>query len=151
MIDNLLKGLKDQVGEQILSKTDVKPNQLSSILSVIGGATKSEVKNSMKKEGLSTVMNLFSDKPNNKFADTLESGIANSIVSGLMTKLGLSQSTASAISAIAVPALMKLVTKKNNETPDDDPSPITELFGDKGGVGNLAGKLIGNLFNTKKK
>lgn len=150
MIDNLIKGLKDQVGDQILAKTDVKPSQLNSILSVIGGATKSEVKNSMKKDGLSTVMNLFSDKPNNTFADTLQSGIANSIVSGLMTKLGIKQSTASTISAIAVPALMKLITKKNNATPDDDPSPITELFGDKGGIGNLAGKLIGNFLKTKK-
>ena len=151
MIDNLIKGLKDQVGDQILAKTDVKPSQLNSILSVIGGATKSEVKNSMKKDGLSTVMNLLSDKPNNTFADTLQSGIANSIVSGLMTKLGIKQSTASTISAIAVPALMKLITKKNNATPDDDPSPITELFGDKGGIGNLAGKLIGNFLKTKKK
>ncbi len=150
MLDILLKGLKDQVGDQILEKTDVKPNQLSSILSVIGGATKSEVKNSMKRDGLSTVMNLFSDKPNNSFADSLQSGIANSIVSRLISKLGLSQSTASAISAIAVPALMQFITKKNNETPEDDSSPITELFGNKGGIGNLAGKLIGNFFNTKK-
>ncbi|MBN2212738.1 MAG: hypothetical protein JW723_00710 [Bacteroidales bacterium] len=151
MIENLINGLKDQIGDQILSKTDVKRDQLNGILSVIGSATQKEVKSSMKKDGFNTIMNLFSDKPNNSFADTLQSNIGNSIVAGLIKKLGLSQSTASAVSAIVVPALMKLVTKKNNETPEDDPSPLKELFGDKSGMGNLAGNLISRFLNPKKK
>ena len=44
MIENLIEGLKDQIGGQILDKTDVKSNQLPNILSVIGDATKGEVK-----------------------------------------------------------------------------------------------------------
>src|SRR4030043_637742 len=148
MIENLIKGLKDQLGDQILTKTDVKPNQLKNIFSVIGNATKSEVKNSMMSDGLGTVMNLFSNKPNNSQANVLQSNIANSIVSGLISKLGLSHSTASLISQIAVPALMNLVTKKNNETPEDDPSPIKEIFSDKRGMANIAGNLISRFLKT---
>src|SRR4030042_2794562 len=142
MIENLIKGLKDQLGDQILTKTDVKSNQLKDIFSVIGNSTKSEVKNSMMSDGFSTVMNLFSNKPNNSQANILQSNIANSIVSNLITKLGLSQSTASLISQTAVPALMNLITKKNNETPDDDPSPIKEIFADKRGMADIAANLI---------
>lgn len=47
MMENLIEGLRDQIGGQILDKTDVQSNQLPDILSVIGDITKTEVKNSM--------------------------------------------------------------------------------------------------------
>lgn len=150
MIDSILRGLKEQVGQEILSKTDVKSSQLGNILSVIGDATKTEVKKSMVNDGLSTVMNLFSNKENSSQSNQLQSGISSSIVSGLISKLGLSPSTSKMISEIAVPILMDLITRKNSETPDDDPSPLQDLFGDKKDVGAVAGKLLGNLFNRKK-
>jgi hypothetical protein len=129
MIENLIEGLKDQIGGQILDKTDVQSNQLPDILSVIGDATKGEVKNSMLDGGLDTVMNLFSNKPNNSGANLLQSNITQGIVSGLIQKIGLNSSTASTIAGIAVPLLMNLITKKNNETPEDDTSPLNALFG----------------------
>jgi len=150
MIDSILKGLKDQIGQEILAKTDVKSSQLGSVFSVIGDATKSEVKKSMVNDGLSTVMNLFSNKQNSAQANLLQSGISSAIISGLVSKIGLSQSTSKIISEIAVPALMNLITKKNSETPDDDPSPLQNIFGDNKGLGDVAGKLLGNLFNRKK-
>ena len=150
MIENLLEGLKDQIGSQILDKTDVSSDQLPGILSIIGNSTKTEVKNSMLDGGLGTVMNLFSSKPNNSGADLLQSNITQGIVTGLIQKIGLKSSTASVIAGIAVPLLMDIITKKNNETPDDDPSPITSLFGDDDAQGGLGGNLINNLLNLKK-
>lgn len=150
MIENLLEGLKDQIGSQILDKTDVPSDQLPGILSVIGNSTKTEVKNSMLDGGLGTVMNLFSNKPNNAGADLLQSNITQGIVTGLIQKIGLKSSTASMIAGIAVPLLMDMITKKNNETPEDDPSPINALFGDDDAQGGLGGNLLNNLFNLKK-
>jgi hypothetical protein len=147
MIENLIEGLKDQIGGQILDKTDVKSNQLPDILSVIGDATKGEVKNSMLDGGLDTVMNLFSNKPNNSGANLLQSNITQGIVSGLIQKIGLNSSTASTIAGVAVPLLMNLITKKNNETPEDDPSPLNALFGGNDSMGNLGGNLLNNLLN----
>jgi hypothetical protein len=147
MIENLIEGLKDQIGGQILDKTDVKSNQLPDILSVIGDATKGEVKNSMLDGGLDTVMNLFSNKPNNSGANLLQSNITQGIVSGLIQKIGLNSSTASTIAGVAVPLLMNLITKKNNETPEDDPSPLNSLFGGNDSMGNLGGNLLNNLLN----
>jgi hypothetical protein len=147
MIENLIEGLKDQIGGQILDKTDVKSNQLPDILSVIGDATKGEVKNSMLDGGLDTVMNLFSNKPNNSGANLLQSNITQGIVSGLIQKIGLNSSTASTIAGVAVPLLMNLITKKNNETPEDDSSPLNALFGGNDSMGNLGGNLLNNLLN----
>jgi hypothetical protein len=150
VIENLLEGLKDQIGSQILDKTDIPSEQLPGILSVIGDATKREVKNSMLGGGLSSVMNLFSNKSNNAGADLLQSSITQGIVSGLIQKIGLKSSTASVIAEVAVPILMDLITKKNNETPDDDPSPLNALFGDDDRQGSPGGNLFNNLLNLKK-
>jgi hypothetical protein len=150
MIENILEGLKEQIGDQILNKTDVKSDQLPAILSVIGDTTKNEVKSSMLDGGLSTVMNLFSNKPNSSGADLLQSNIARGIVSGLIQKIGLKSSTASVIAGLAVPMLMELITKKNNETPEDDPSPLNALFGDGDTGDGLGGNLLNNLLNLKK-
>jgi len=147
MIENLIEGLKDQIGGQILDKTDVQSNQLPDIFSVIGDTAKTEVKNSMLDGGLDTVMNLFSNKPNNSGANLLQSNITQGIVSGLIQKIGLNSSTASTIAGVAVPLLMNLITKKNNETPEDDPSPLNALIGDTGSKGNLGGNLLNNLLN----
>ena len=45
---------------------------------------------------------------------------------------------------------MNLITNKNNETPEDDPSPINALFDDNDSLGNLGGNLLNNLLNPKK-
>lgn len=147
MIENLLEGLKDQIGGQILDKTDVQSDLLPDIFSVIGDTAKTEVKNSMLDGGLDTVMNLFSNKPNDSGANLLQSNITQGIVSGLIQKIGLNSSTASTIAGVAVPLLMNLITKKNNETPEDDPSPLNALFGGNDSMGNLGGNLLNNLLN----
>ena len=128
MIENLIEGLKDQIGGQILDKTDVQSDLLPDIFSVIGDTAKTEVENSMLDGGLDTVMNLFSNKPNDSGANLLQSNITQGIVSGLIQKIGLNSSTASTIAGVAVPLLMNLITKKNNETPEDDPSPLNALL-----------------------
>jgi len=147
VIENFIEGLKDQIGGQILDKTDVQSDLLPDIFSVIGDTAKTEVKNSMLDGGLDTVMNLFSNKPNDSGANLLQSNITQGIVSGLIQKIGLNSSTASIIAGVAVPLLMNLITKKNNETPEDDPSPLNALFGGNDSMGNLGGNLLNNLLN----
>jgi hypothetical protein len=101
----------------------------------------------MLEGGLDTAMNLFSNKPNNSGASLLQSNITQGIVRGLMQKIGLHSSTATTIAGIAVPLLMNLITKKNNETPEDDPSPLNELFGTVNPKGIPGGNLLNNLLN----
>ncbi len=50
-------------------------------------------------------------------------------------------------SSIAIPALINLITKKNSATPDDDPSPLKEIFGTgkSSAIGGIAKDLLGKL------
>ncbi len=142
MIEKLLEGLQSQIGGEILEKTDVKANQLPDVFGVIGDTTKKEVKKSMLDGGVGTVMNLFSKKPNNSAANSLQTNISSGIVSGLVQKLGLPSSSASMVAGIALPAIMNMVSKKNSETPEDDPSPINALFGDNNSLKDAGSKLL---------
>jgi len=47
------------------------------------------------------------------------------------------------------PALINAITKKNSTTPDDDPSPLHELFGTSGnnGISGTAKSLLGGFLN----
>jgi len=142
MIEQLLKTIKSDVGSQILEKTNLPPDKLNGIFSVIGDVTKKEVTNQMMSGDLSTVMNLFSNKANNASANRLQSGITSGVTGNLTKKLGLSPAISKMIAAIAIPAIIQLITKKNSETPDDDPSPLQEIFKKSGGLGGILGKIF---------
>jgi hypothetical protein len=101
----------------------------------------------MTSGNLSNLMNLFSDKPNNDGANRIQSNIHSNILSELTGKLGISPEISGKIAAVALPALIGMITRKNNTTPDDDPSPLTELFGGAKGtnLGGLANELLGKF------
>ncbi len=149
MLEQLIGSLKSEVGGQLISQTSLPAGSIDKVFSVIGDVAKKEVTGQMLGGNLSNVMNLFSDKPNNKGADLLQSNISSGVISSLTSKLGLSPEISRTIAAVAIPALISLITKKNNTTPDDDPSPLNEIFGgaSKGGLlGGVAKGLLGGLF-----
>jgi uncharacterized protein YidB (DUF937 family) len=148
MLENLIGTLKSEIGGQILSQTKLPSNNLDKVFSVIGDVAKKEVTGQMLGGGLSNVMNLFSNQPNNSGANLLQTNITTGVISGLASKLGLSADISKNIAQIAIPALINLITKKNSTTPDDDPSPLNEIFGGagKGGlIGGVAKNLLGKF------
>jgi CRISPR/Cas system type I-B associated protein Csh2 (Cas7 group RAMP superfamily) len=163
MLEMILSGLKGQIGEELVSKAGVSQSQLGPVLDIIGQTTKDKVSSEMMSGGLDMVMNLFSDKPNSSGANSLLNGLTGSITQNLASKLGIDPAKAQMIAAIAMPMLIKLVTSKNNETPENDPSPLNDLFGGlagamgggtqkKSGNSALAGtafKILGGLFGKK--
>ena len=144
MIDSVLSALKGQVTGELQQKADVAPNQLDDVFGVVKDAAMGTVGQQMASGGLDAVMNLFSNKSNSTSANTLQSGLTSSIVSGLIEKLGFDSGKSSMIATIVVPALINLITKKNSETPDDDASPLKDMF--SGGLGGAAGSMLGGLF-----
>jgi uncharacterized protein YidB (DUF937 family) len=144
MLETIINSLKSEVGNQILGKTKLSPDKLDGVMSIIGDVTKKEVTSQMFGGNLSTVMNLFSNQKNNVAADQLQSRISDGVLGNLVKKLGLSENLARTIAQIAIPAIIGMITKKNSQTPDDDPSPLNEIFGQKGGgLGGLLGKFLG--------
>lgn len=152
MLEQLINSVKSEVGGQIAGQTKLPSGTIDKVFSVIGDVTKKEVTNQMIGGNLSNVMNLFSNKPNNNEANSLQSNITSGVISNLTGKLGLSPQIASTISSIAIPALIGMITKKNSATPDDDPSPLKEIFGGagKGGfLGDAAKGMLGGLFKKR--
>ncbi len=145
MFDDIINGVKDQIASSITKETDVEPGKLDGIMSVVGDVTKNEVTKEITGGGISGIMNLFSKSENNSVANSIQNNISTGIVSGLMEKVGLGGPIAQKIAGIAVPMVVKLVTDKNSETPDDDPSPITSLFGG-GDAGSMLGGLASKFF-----
>ena len=152
MLEQLINSVKSEVGGQIAGQTNLPSGTVDKVFSVIGDVTKKEVASQMIGGNLSNVINLFSNKPNNNEANLLQSNISSGVISNLTGKLGLSPQIAKTITAIAIPALINLITKKNNTTPDDDPSPLNEIFGGsgKGGMsGDIAKGMLGGLFKKR--
>jgi len=147
MLEKLLGNLKSEVGGKIVNQTNLPPDKLDNVFSVIGDVTKKEVSGQMLGGGIGNVMNLFSKKSNNEGANSLQSNITSGVISGLVNKAGLTKDMSGTIANIAIPALINMITQKNSTTPDDDPSPLTELFGGGGkeGVGGTAKNILGKF------
>jgi uncharacterized protein YidB (DUF937 family) len=147
MLENLLGTLKSEVGNQILNQTQLPADKLDDVFKVIGDVTKKEVTGQMTSGGIGNLLNLFSNQNNNASANLIQNNIASGVVTNLVSKLGLSQDVAKTISSIAIPAIIGLITKKNSTTPDDDPSPLKEIFGTgkSSAIGGIAKGLLGKL------
>src|ERR1035437_7446597 len=149
MLEQLINSLKSEVGGQIMSQTNLPEGHFDQIFSIINDVTKKEVAGHILSGKLSEVMNLFSNKPNTDGANQLQSNISSGVVSNLTSKLGLSTEESNNIASVALPKLINMITKHNNSTPDDDPSPLHELFGTPGNSGILgtAKNLLGGFLN----
>lgn len=147
----ILNGLKSQVGSDLQQKAGLEGNMLDDILKITGNVATKEVSKEILGGNLEAVMNLFSNSHNNSQANSLQDNIMNEMVSDFVQQLGLKKETASLAASIIIPALMGLITNKNSETPEDDASPLTDLFntkgkGDSDPLARLIGKTLGGLF-----
>jgi hypothetical protein len=147
MLDSIISGLKDQIGGELVSKAGISGDRVDDVLKVVGQTAKDKVGSEIASGGLASAMSLFSKGANSSGANGLLAGISSSITENLTSKLGLSPDMAAKVSSMAVPVLTSLVASFNSKTPDDDASPLMEMFG--GGSEGFAGaakKALGGLF-----
>lgn len=146
MIDSIIGLLKDEVSGSLKEKAGVDDSQVNGIMDVVKDVAGEKIGKEMLGGNLGDVKNLFSNKSNSSGADGLQTSITTGVVNGITDKLGISRDKAEMVTNMVIPALMKLITKKNDETSDDDSSSLTDMFGgsDKlGGLGNKLGGLFG--------
>jgi uncharacterized protein YidB (DUF937 family) len=149
MLEELLNSVKSEVGGQLAGSADLPSGGIEKIFSTLGDTVKNEATGQILSGNLSHLMNLFSNQPNTEQANEIQSNIHSGFVENLMGKLGLSSELSNGIAAKAVPALINAITRHNSATPDNDPSPLHELFGTSGSVGfiedaakNILGKFL---------
>lgn len=143
MINTILSQLASETSGELTSKAGISQNMLGEMFKLTGNLATQEVGKQATSQGVSSLMNLFSNKPNNNFANNLQKSLTDSLVNNYASKFGLSKQQASLAAGIVVPALISLVTKENSKTPANDSSPIEKAFG----LGNSknATKVIGGL------
>lgn len=148
MVDQILAALTKEIGGSLVSKTGLTKSQAEKAIALTGESTFEVVKNQLGSGNLSSVMNLFSSKPNNAGANLIQNQITSMLSQKLSEHLGLPKDKVSMVVSIALPAAMNYITKLNEKTPENDDSPIKALFGDEskkaltGALGNLAKKFF---------
>ena len=144
MLNEILNGLKSQVGDQLTQIPGFNSNQIDDVVEITGDVVKEKVTSEISSGGIGTLMKLFSNSSNNSSANSLQSSISEGIISKLISKLGMNSSVASSIAGVVVPLVISKITGENSKTPDDDPSPLTSLFGggDSGAIGGMLNKLF---------
>jgi uncharacterized protein YidB (DUF937 family) len=145
MLDQLVNSLKSEIGGQIAGQSNLQSGHIDQIFSILGNVAQKEVGGHMAQGNLGDVMNLFTKTPNSAGANKLQSNISSGAISEITKKLGISPAVASSIVASALPGLISKITNHNSSTPDDDPSPLKELFGGSDGLGGIAKNLLGSF------
>jgi len=147
MLDQLISSLKGGVAGDLTSKIGIPADKIDDILRITGQVTTNEVTKEATSGGIGTLMNLFSGSSNNSNANSLQNNIVNGVVSQLIEKVGLDGSMAKMAATFVVPSVINKVAGKNSETPENDPSPIQNIFGLISGensnknTGGLMGKI----------
>jgi len=144
MLEQLLQGLQGEVGQEVQEKAGINSDMMSQIMKMAGGVAAQHAVKEIAGGGIGNLMNLFSNKPNNSSANSIQGNIANSVVSNLVEKMGIDGGKADMITKMVLPSIMNMITKKNNETPENDTSPLESLFGGNqaDGISNLIGGFL---------
>lgn len=149
MIDKILNQLAKETSSELTQKAGVKKDILGDMFNITGEVATSEVANQLSTNGIGSLMTLFSNKPNNSLANSIESNLVTGLANNFIQKLGLSEDQAKMATNIIVPTLLSMITKENEKTPENDTSPIQKIFevgnnakGAKNAIGGLFGKFL---------
>lgn len=145
MLDSILNGLKNQITGELVSKAGINDNQIDDIIKVAGESTQEVMLNKLSPDMLGDVMNLFSKGKNTGTANGIQNDLINNFVGNLISKLGISESMANTISAIAIPKIIEMITGENEKTPSSDASALLSMFG---GSDSISDSLKGSLGDT---
>jgi nucleoid DNA-binding protein len=148
MLNSILDSVTKEVGGSLVSKLGLNQEQAKTAIESTGEATMEVVSNQLKGGDISSLMNLFSSKPNNSAANGIQNQITSLIAEKLSGKTGFTKTQIQGVISMVLPVVMNYIGKKNEETPDDDPSPLMDIFGSatKGALGKAAGGFLKDLF-----
>jgi hypothetical protein len=148
MLQSIIEAVSGEVGDSLINKIGLNKEQATEAIESTGEATAEVAKNQLSLGNIGNLMNLFSSKPNNSAADGIQNQIAESISEKLDGKMGFSSEQIQSVIQTVLPVVMGFISKKNEETPDDDDSPLQDLFGSGAGdfVKGAAGNILGKFF-----
>jgi len=143
MLENLIQLVKEQAGEAIINNPAVPNEHNDAAIEATAGSIFDSLKNQLSGSGgMEAITNLLQGNESTA-SNPIASGISTDAISGLVKKLGLSESTAAGIISQLLPKVLETLKNKTND-PDDN------SFDLQGIIGSLAGGEAGGLFNKVK-
>ncbi len=149
MIDKILSAVAGEVGESLIKKVGLTPKEAEDTIELTGETAMEVVTSQMTSGNIGAVMNLFTKKKaNNAAADGIQNQITSMLTQKLASQLGFSSDKITPIVSMVLPVVMNYISDKNDETDENDDSPLQEMFGGaskkmvKGALGGMLGKLF---------
>ncbi|PIE78921.1 MAG: hypothetical protein CSA15_05355 [Candidatus Delongbacteria bacterium] len=144
MFGDILNSIKGEAISKISNIAGINSGQENEIIDIASNTVRKEVSSQMLNGNVDGVKSLFSMGQNNSSANLMQGVIEKSIVSQLSSKLGLDQTIAQTVVGAVLPSIIKKISSENSKTPDDDISPLKNMFGGKsdGAIGNVMDKLF---------
>ncbi|MBK5720682.1 DUF937 domain-containing protein [Dysgonomonas sp. Marseille-P4677] len=144
MLDGIIDIVKNQALEAISQNSDVPTNKKEAAIETTTSSIVDGIKSQLTTSNLPNLMNLFGGGSDSK---AITDSIQGSVVSALSEKVGLNKDTANSIASVVIPAVISLISKKNNDSNDSFnlESLVESVAGKKGGG------LLGALSSLFKK
>lgn len=130
-IESLIDDHKDSI-EKLLGKLDLSPKQMSSAVSSSKEVVGNLLSNETNKNGLNTLLNLFSDDDNSSQSNSFLQKMDKSLIKKLISK-GFDKKKAGSIKDIVLPFVIKIITSKIGGKSDVLGSLLEGVVSKKGG------------------
>lgn len=153
MFDQILQMATSQLKDQFVAHDEVPTEQAGQIAEVTGESIFGAVSDQLSSGNLGFLQEMLSGQQTSG-TNPLVSGIANSVVTNLVGKLGLNPSMAQTIASVAVPFVLNMFNDKVNNAQQNQGLDVGSLLGSvlgggnqqqqsSGGLGGLLGGLLG--------
>ncbi|MCC8087992.1 MAG: DUF937 domain-containing protein [Rikenellaceae bacterium] len=154
MFEKIMDLVKNQVMDKVSGNNDIPEEKKEQTVNTATSSLMDSLKKYATSENLSSLSSMFgggsSTDSSRQKADSVKNGIQSDMISNLMSKVGLSQGTASSLASGIIPAVMSLFSKKIKDNNDGDfniGSLLSGLTGDDNSKEkNNVMDMVGNLF-----
>ena len=145
MLQSILEAVVDEVGESFTKNAGMDAREAEESLELTGQTALEVITQHMGAGGMSSLMNLFSERrANGVEADAIQNEITAKVTNSLLQKNNFNLQKVLPIVTMVLPMVMNQISKRNDTTPDDDDSPLQDMFGNAAG-GLVTGAMGGLL------
>ncbi|MDV3308559.1 MAG: DUF937 domain-containing protein [Cyclobacteriaceae bacterium] len=146
MIDQLKKLVENYAGDAVIRNTEVPDEKNAEAIDAISSGIEEGLQNEVRQGKYEQFISMFQGGQSLSGSPAV-SGVMNSVVANLSSRLGLSPQVSQSIAASLIPMVMNGLVNKTNDPDDNDfdlQDMLTSFSGKEGlNVNDLLGKLSG--------
>lgn len=140
MLDSIINLVKKEALGAITNNADVPADKKDAAVETTTSTIVDSLKDQLSSGNISNIVELFSGDSGSSSSFT--NSIQSSVISALTEKVGLNKGIANTIASTVIPAVMGMISKKNNDS--NDSFSIESLVKSVSG-GNNGGGILGSL------